>query len=406
MDIDIRPVAPDEFPDFARTDESAFGEHLRPEDLESNLKVFEFDRSLAAFEAGSIVATAGAFSLHLTVPGGTLPMPGVTAVAVRPTHRRRGLLTSMMRRQLDDFREAGEALAGLWASEGAIYQRFGYGLATLVGGFEIERQRTSFARNVERRGDVSLVDRDEAMKVFPQIHDRVVERYPGMFARTPAFWEVEFADPEHRRQGASPLFFAVYEAAEGPDGYVAYRVKHDWPHGLPSNLLRVQELMAATTEAYAALWRFCFDMDLVGTIEAWGRPADEPLLHMLAHPRALRFSLGDGLWLRLIDIPAALSGRRYSAQGRMRFEVRDSFCPWNEGRYELEGGPEGAECRPTEKPADLIVDIADLAAAYLGGTRFSTLGRAARVEEVESGALGRADAMFAWDPGPWCAHVF
>lgn len=406
MDIEIRPITPDEFRDFAIAGETAFGHHPRPEELDVWRKVFEFDRSLAAIESGSIVATAAAASFRVTVPAGALPMAGVTAVAVRPTHRRRGLLTMLMRRQLDDVRDGGEAIAGLWASEGAIYQRFGYGLSTLVGRFEIDRQRTAFTRSVRWQGNVRQVQRDEAMALFPPVHERVVERYPGMIGRTKAWWEHDFADLEKWRDGASPFFFAVYESPEGLEGYAAYRVKGDWPEGIPSNTVHVRELMAATTESYAALWRFCFDMDLVGTIESWGRPAEEPLLHMLAHPRALRFRLGDALWLRLVDLPAALAGRRYATEGNLTFEVRDSFCPWNEGRFELEGGPEGAECRTTKRPAEMIVDTADLAAAYLGGVRFRTLQRAGRVEEIEPGALSRADAMFAWDPPPWCSQIF
>jgi predicted acetyltransferase len=164
--------------------------------------------------------------------------------------------------------------------------------------------------------------------------------------------------------------------------------------------------MALTTDAYVALWRFCFDMDLAGKFEGWGRPVDEPLLHLLAHPRALRFGLGDGLWLRLVDVAGALAARRYSAEGQLTLEVRDAFCPWNEGRFVLEGGPDGARCRTGGDEPDLLVDAADLGAAYLGGARFGTLHRAGRVEEVTAGALARADAMFTWDPPPWCPHVF
>jgi predicted acetyltransferase len=406
LDIEIRPITPEEYGDFAVAAESAFGHQPRPEELELWRKVFEFERSLAAFEAGTIVATAGAESLHVTVPGGKLPMAGVTAVTVRPTHRRRGLLTMLMRRQLDDVRDTGEPLAGLWASEGAIYQRFGYGLSTLVGRFEIDRQRTAFARPVQWEGSVRQIHKDEAMALFPSVHERVVERYPGMFDRTKAHWEHDFADLEHDRDGASPLFFAVYESTQGIEGYVAYRVKMDWPEGIPSNTVHVRELMHTTSQSYAALWRFCFDMDLVGTIESWGRPAEEPLLHVLAHPRALRFRIGDALWLRLVDLPAALAQRRYATEGSVTFEVRDSFCPWNEGRFELDGGPQGGQCRPTKKDPGLIADAADLAAAYLGGTRFRTLQRASRLVEIEPGTLERADAMFTWDPPPWCPQVF
>ena len=244
MDIEIRPITPEEYGDFAVAAESAFGHQPKPEELEIYRKIFEFERSLAAFEAGTIVATAGAQSLPVTVPGGKLPMAGVTAVAVRPTHRRRGLLTMLMRRQLDDVRDAGELLAGLWASEGAIYQRFGYGLSTLLGRFEIDRSRTAFARPVQWEGSVRQVVRDDAMALFPPVHERVVERYPGMIGRTKAHWEHDYADLERNRDGAGPLFFAVYESHEGAEGYVAYRVKAEGPRG-----------SRATRSTFGSSWR-------------------------------------------------------------------------------------------------------------------------------------------------------
>lgn len=358
------------------------------------------------FEGDRIVATTGAFSLVVTVPGGTLPMAGITEVGVAPTHRRRGLLTMMMRRQLDDVRDLGEPLAGLWASEGAIYQRYGYGFATYACELEIERQWTGFARPYEWRGSVRLVEKDEAMRIMPPIMERVVEATPGMWKRSPGFWEHQFADLERWREGASALFFAIYESPEGPDGYAAYRVKHDWPGGVPKGTLKVRELMAVTTEAAAALWRACFDHDLIGKIESWPRPLDEPLLHMLANPRALGLRITDGLWLRLVDVPRALASRSYSTEGRVVFEVRDTFCSWNEGRYELDGGPDGASCGTSTDEPDLVVDAADLGAAFLGGTRFGHLARAGRVVEMTPGALGRADAMFGWDPLPFCSSVF
>ena len=406
MDVQIRPIKVEEFEQFTRMLQRAFGEDFRDEDVAIERRLFEAERSLGAFDDGELVGTTGAFTLTLTIPGGSLPMPGVTAVAVQPAHRRRGLLTALMRKQLDDFHDAGELVAGLWASEGAIYQRFGYGLATLVGRFDIDKDRTAFARPVQSSGVVSLVERERALELFPHVHRQVVPRYPGMVARTPGMWEHDFADFEHWRDGATPLFFALYESQGRPEGYLAYRVKNEWPQGIARNEVRVRELMAVTTEAYVALWRFCFDMDLAGNFEGWGRPVDEPLLQLLAHPRALRFGLGDGMWLRLVDVPGALGARAYSAHGQLTLEVRDSFCPWNEGRFSLASGPDGARCGPATTEPDLLVDAADLAAAYLGGTRFGTLHRAGRVVEVAPGALATADAMFTWDPPPWCPHVF
>ena len=406
MDVEIRPVSPEEFQPFHLAVERAFGVHPRPEEEQEHRRVFEADRTLAAFDGSDIVGTAAAYTLTLTVPGNRLPMAGVTAVGVTPTHRRRGLLTAMMRRQLDDVRDRGEALAGLWASEGSIYQRFGYGLAAFSTNLRILRERTAFARPWQPDGRLTLLEKAEALDAFPPIHERVSAVHPGMWSRTPAWWKVHFADLEHWREGYGALFFALHEGSDGPDGYVAYRVKHDWPEGTPEGGLQVTELMAENARAYGDLWRFCFDHDLVKEIRAWGRQADEPLLLMLAEPRRLRLQLQDGLWLRPVDLPGALAARRYVSEGRLVLEVRDPFCPWNEGRYELEGGPDGAECRRTRKGADVLMDASDVGAAYLGGVRFGTLARAGRVDEERPGALARADALFAWEPLPWCPSLF
>jgi predicted acetyltransferase len=407
MDVEIRPVTNEEFENWIRAIERAFGSYPRDEELAAHRPLFEPDLSLAAFEGSDIVATAGAFSLALTIPGGRVPMPGVTAVGVAPTHRRRGLLTMLMRRELDDFREQGQVIAGLWASEGSIYSRFGYGLATYWGEIKIERDRAAFSRPHEPHGRVVLLEKRDALERFPPIYERVAAEQPGMWQRSGAWWDHVTVDLEHWRDGASALFFALHESPEGmADGYVTYRVKHDWDEGIPGSVLKVQEFMAENPRAHADLWRYCFDHDLIKLVEAWPRPLDEPLLHMLAEPRRLRLRIGDGLWLRLVDVPAALAARRYAVDDRVVFEVRDPFCPWNEGRYDLEGGPDGAHSRSTQRAPDVILDAADLGAAYLGGVRFQTLGRAGRVIEGTPGGLSRADSMFRWDPLPFCSTVF
>jgi len=406
MDIDIRPVALEDYERFVRAVERAFGHEATALEMETWRGTFEPERTLAAFDQDDIVGTTAAFSMELSVPGAQVPMAGVTAVGVSPTHRRRGLLTSMMRRQLDDVREGGrEVIAGLWASEGAIYGRFGYGAAALTGEIEIERQRTAFARP-SPPGRMMLVDRERALELLPPIHDRMLPRQPGMWARPAQWWKALFADLENWREGASHLFFAVHESPDGFDGYVAYRIKSEWEGGNAKGTLRVLELIAENPPAYTDVWRFCFDVDLITKIEAWPRPVDEPLFHMLLEPRRLNLKIHDGLWIRLVDVPAALAARRYSVEGEVVVEVRDSFCPWNEGRFALRGGPDGAECRPTDRSPGLIADATDLGAAYLGGVRFSVLERAGRVHEVEPGALATADAMFGWDPLPWCPRIF
>jgi predicted acetyltransferase len=407
MDIDIRTIEPEEFEAFTRAGERAFSAYPEEEELENWRLVAEPGRYLVAVDDGRFVGTAGAFSLNLTVPGGEVPMAGVTAVGVVPTHRRRGILTSLMRRQLDDIRDASkEPVAGLWASEGAIYWRFGYGAACQSASIEVERDRAAFTRSVEPMGRLSMVEKEQAMEAFPPVFDRARSDRPGMWGRDERWWKNLYADLENWRRGFGALLFAVHEGPAGADGYVAYRVKHDWDQSGPGSTLSVKELIATTREAYEALWRFCFGVDLMRKIQAWPRPADEPLLHMLAEPRALGFRLGDGLWIRVVDVERALSSRAYSAPGRLAFEVRDGFCPWTEGRYQLEIGSDGGECHRTNAEPDLILDAADLGATYLGGVRFSTLHRAGRIVEARPGALRRADAMFAWDPLPWCPAVF
>lgn len=406
MDIEIKSASDEAFEEFVKADYRAFGEHPKPEELEAIRKVFEPGRSFAAYDGSRIVGTTATATMALSVPGGQIQMAGVTGVGVGPTHRRRGILTQMMRHQLADTRDRGEAIAGLWASESVIYGRFGYGVATYALDIEIQRHRTGFVRPFEDPGQVRLVEKAEALDVIVGAHERFRVGQPGAWARTPPWWEHELADLEHWRDGASALWFAMHETAGDPDGFAIYRIKHDWSGPGPNARLKVRDLFAENRGAYEALWRYCFGVDLVGTVEAWPRSIDEPLFHMLADPRHLNLKVSDGLWLRVVDVPAALAARRYHAEGRLVLDVRDAFCPWVEGRYELEAGPDGAECRPTDREPDVVVSAADLGASYLGGARFGSLARAGRVEETSPGALGKADAMFYWDPPPWCPAVF
>jgi predicted acetyltransferase len=404
MDLEFRTINEEEFESYIRAVERGFGGQPTPEEIAVERSVTEFARSIVAVDGDRFVGTAGAFTFELTIPGGRAPMAGVTAVAVSPTHRRRGILTEMMRRQLEDVRDRGEPLAGLFASEGSIYGRFGYGMASPGVHLKVERDRSAFAHPHRPQGQVELVERGEAMNAMPFAYDRTRLEQPGALGRDAAWWEYRFTDLESWRDGASPYFFALHRDRRDVDGYVVYRVKHDW-QGVSRSQLQVRELVAATPGAYADLWRFCLDHDLIHEIEAWGRPADEPLLYMVAEPRRLQLRVIDMLYLRLVDVAAALEARRYRTSGRLTFEVRDSFCPWNDGTYTLHGGPDGSSVTRGGDP-DLILDSTTLGMAYLGGPRFTSLARAGRVEEVRPGALADADAMFGWDPPPWCGSMF
>jgi predicted acetyltransferase len=368
------------------------------------LKNFELERMLAAVDDGKIVGGAGAFSFKVTVPGGAaVPCAGVTVVGVLPTHRRRGILRSMMRVQLDDAHERGEPIATLFASEETIYGRYGYGLASLNFNVDVPKSMNAFRPGVEAVGSVRLVEPDEAATLFPPVYDAVRAVTPGMFERSATWWEIRtLSDPPEFRGGGGPKHFAVHEVDGVPQGYAIYRLSGEWGDFGPESAVRANEVMEATPEATVALWRFLLDIDWTKAATTFLLPVDHPLFLLLARPNQARLRLGDGLWTRLVDVGAALSARTYAGEGAIVLDVRDEFCPWNEDRWRLEGG---AASR-TEHSADLALDVADLGSVYLGGFTFRELSRAGRVEELVQGAIERADSIFRTDVAPWCPEIF
>jgi predicted acetyltransferase len=405
--LELRPIRQEEQRAYSTLMRRAFGAPLpTDEELAVARETTEFDRTLAFFDGKEIVATAGIFSYELTVPGGALPCGGVTRVSVLSTHRRRGLLTAMMRRQLDDMHERKEPLGALYASEAPIYGRFGYGLATYQAAVEIERSHTAFARKITGNGALSMVDVPTAVTAFTRVWEQARRSQPGMLGLDERWMRNQLADLEIQREGASPQYRVLYQTGETPEGFAIYRAKLEWDPSGPNGTLRLLMLVAVTAEAYAALWRHVLDVDLMARVAAEMRPVDEPLRFLLADSRQPKTRIEDGLWVRLVDVAAALRGRRYAVDGRLALRVRDAFCPWNDGQYELIGGPDGAECKSNGSAPDLALDAADLAAVYLGGNRFRILFEAGRVEELRPGAIARADAMFATDRAPWCPSHF
>lgn len=404
MDVSLRPISDDELDDMVRAAALAFGFEYSKEFVDVERLVFEPDRATGAFEGDVLVGTSATATFQVTVPGAVVPAAGLTSVSVIPTHRRRGVLTGLMEHHLEDAGRHGEALSILWASEAAIYGRFGYGMATASCRFSIDRPHSRFAQPHRPAGSTRVVDQEEALRAFPEVYRREQESHPGMIQWTPAWWRYFLTHPMHQKEGA-PIY-VLHETAGVIDGYLVYKFKRSWDEGVPMGTVDVDDLIANDPGAYADLWRYCLDLDLAAQVTGWHLRPDEPLLHLLAEPRRLRLTVGDGLWVRLVDMPAALAARRYAAEGRLRFAVRDAFSPKNDGVYELEGGPQGAECRPAAGDPDLTLRAEDVGATYLGGTRFRTLERAGRVREERPGAIALADAMFAWDPSPWSPHTF
>ena len=406
MEIDIRPFEGDPRA-FLEAGELPFGDRAHDADVPHFAARFEADRSLAAYEGDAIVGTACAFSFQLVVPGASLAAAGVTIVGVHPTHRRRGILRRMMRMQLDDIRARREPLAILWASEGNIYQRFGYGLASQKASILLDRDRSAFRMPIEPVGRLSLVDPDAGRRLFPPVHDAILPERPGFFARDAAYWEHDyFTDPEHWRQGASAAFHVVHEADGTVDGYARYRIKDEWSSSGPKSKVIVNEVLGTSPAATLQVWSYLLGIDLVGQIEAWNLAIDDPILLNMAEPRRLRMTVADALWLRIVDVTAALAGRRYRSDGDLVIELGDEFCSWNAGRWALrvEGGI-GSVATVTDPP-DIACDVTDLGAAYLGAFSFAQLAAAGRVHELAPGGVQRADALFRTDIAPWCPRVF
>jgi predicted acetyltransferase len=409
----VRPITPAEFDAFALVTEHAFNESPIPDTGRSHvLSLFEWDRTLAAFdpELGRPAGITAIYSFQLTVPGATLPAAGVTWVAVLPSHRRRGILNSLMRRQLSDVAARGEPLALLWASEAGIYGRYGYGRASWHLTFDVRRGEGILAPSAASPGlRTRLISPADTRPELAKVYDLVLQSRPGLFARNPAWWDRRLHDPESRRNGASPLRCLLAEDDQGTRGYALYSATEHWDDStfLPDTTLNVRELVAADPAASATLWQDLLSRDLVTSFRAGLRPADDPLLYQLADPRRARPTLADGLWVRLVDVPAALSGRRYACPVDMVIEVHDALLPGNAGRWRLRAGADGAAvCERTSDPADLSLDIASLGAAYLGGTRLSAPAGAGLVTEHRPGAIRDLSTAMSWDPAPWCPIIF
>lgn len=405
MSYPIRPITSDELRPFSQVWERAFNFDEKDEELEALKKTFEFDRSIVALDGDRFVGTGGAYTFDLTTPGGQVVTGGLTAIAVLPTHRRRGILTDIIRYHFDEVRSRQEPLSVLRASESTIYSRYGYGVATVDASFEIDRRHAAFASEPTASGTVRLVEKDEARRVMPGIYARVGATWPGFLSRSGDEWDLRILDLEHWRDGMTANRYVVYEEDGGVLGYVRYRVREKWEQGHAKGELRASELMAVTSAAEAALWSYLFSVDLIQDIKSNTRPNEELLSVLLADPRRMKTKDSDGLWARLLDIPAALAGRRYPVEGHLVFEVVDPFMPDVGGVFDLVGGPDGAECRRSTATPELTFDISGLSARYLGDGSFRLLHEAGRVTG-EQEAVRKADLMFGWHRRPWCPHYF
>ena len=412
----IRPVGRDDLTAFIEPSRQAFNTDWSAANIAGlDEIVFEPERTLAAFDGDRIVGSAIAYSFRLTVPGGDVPAAGVSAVAVLPSHRRRGILSALMARQIADVLGRGDPVAALFASESAIYQRYGYGPA-------VAEQRYVINCRVARlrgRPEVALriAEPKTAVHEMAEVYEAVRPSRPGMISRPAGWWDLAVRDPEFARGGRSPLLSLIAEDDSGPRGYALYATKDDWDaDGIADGGMVVHELFSTDPAAYAALWADLLSRDLITTARTYRRPIDDSLPFLLTESRQVRTRQSDGLWIRLVDLPAALAARRYLRPVDLIIEVTDTLVPANAGRWRLravaaertwQAAAAGeATCDRTTADPDVALDVSALGAAYLGGTRLSALAGAGQVTELRHGAVVELSSAMSWDPAPWAPIMF
>jgi predicted acetyltransferase len=396
----VRAIRADEIPAFVRADAAGFGESEKFAEEQPRWIAEELDRTRAAFDGDELVGTSRNYTFELTLPGARqVPAAGVSAVAVLPTHRRRGVLTAMMHALLDDAVAREEPVAMLTASEGGIYARFGFGVSSLAGQADFDVRNVEFARAAPE-GRLRMVAPEVLRKHGPGLFDRVRRSYPGAISRPEVWWtDVQNPDPQSGNR-----YDVLFESPAGVvDGFVTYAIKDRWSHE-PAHRLFVRDLVAASPEAEHALWQFLCGIDLVRSVTAYRVPLDSPLQWLL---RSLRVGgptrVDDYVWTRLLDVPRALGARTYAVDGRVVIQVHDAFRPGSdaEGTFLVEGGPGGASVARTDDAPDLVCGVDALSTFWLGGVRASTIAAAGWIEERSPGALATADAMFASTPLPF-----
>ncbi|POX52727.1 GNAT family N-acetyltransferase [Streptomyces sp. Ru71] len=412
-DIDVRPITEGEFADWQRAMNTGFlrPPTLSPEILRARRRTFAPGRLLGAFDSGRCVATFRSFAQELTaVGGGTVPADAVSNVTVSATHRRRGLLTRMMARDLAAAKERGDVVATLIAAEYPIYGRYGFGPATTAAEWTVDVPRTGLdprRAGPDDGGRVDLVDGEDVRKFGPELHERLRRAQPGAVSRDELWWQVATGAVRFNEPWTEP-FHAVYRSAGGEvEGLVTYECDDTWGDAKqPLNTATVRGLIATTPAAERALWHFLCSIDWVARVKSGYRAPDDLLPHLLPDPRAARItSQADWLWVRLLDVVRALGARGYEGTGALVLDVVDP-AGLTGGRYLLDASPQGASVEPTSRAADLTLEVGELATLWLGDDSAVRLAALGRVREERAGAAREADALLRTSRRPWCPDMF
>jgi len=408
VSIEIRVPERADAPAMFAADARGFGTFYDEDEVQRRLPIMDLSRFRIALDDAEVVGVAGSFALDMSVPGGaTVPMGGVTWVSVAATHRRQGILRRLLGAVHADIDARGEPVAGLGASEGAIYGRFGYGVATQMRRVAIDVRAVRLRDElVPKPGSVRFIGHDEARVHVPAVWERARRQRPAEMARSETWWDMAFADQAKAQDGFSPVVRLRHD-----EGYAAYRVRTKWNEGRPAHEVDLLELVAVTDEAHLALWHTLLGIDLVATITSRRAvPIDDPLQLAVDNPRAVgTVAIDDDVWLRPHQPADLLGARTYMSEDRFVLELLPDTTDAADAvptRWEVEGGPDGGVSRRTRRRADLVLDRAAFGAIYLGGFRPSVLARAQRITEATPGALRRADVFFSAERMPHTQNPF
>ncbi|HEU0035531.1 MAG TPA: GNAT family N-acetyltransferase [Kofleriaceae bacterium] len=402
MAIEIRAITADEVTAYRDVLMTTFGDEAEsdPDGADRMRALIDPAQAWGAFDGTTMVATAATFNHALVVPGGgQLAMAGLTAVSVRPTHRRRGLLRGLMQRHLDDARERGMPISGLWASESSIYGRFDYGIATESDAIEIANAQSIAFRAPRDVDPVEWIDEARAREVLPELFARATADRPGTFVRTAAWWQWRrFMEVPFARAGASKRRHVVARRGDTLVGYVVYRQRGGFTGGLPSGRVEINELIGVDARAERSLWQFVLAADLFPTVTWWNAPTDDLLALSITDGRRVVRRRSDALWLRIGDVARTLAARRYARDGRLRFSIATD-------RFELAVDDGRATVAPTTHAPELELELATLGSLILGTFTATQLARADRLRG-DPRSIALADAMFASSRAPWCQEIF
>ena len=409
--VEVRAANAEEMEDFRFIANLALQEHGNP--MRDPVTFLQPEWSTCVFEHGSLSTTFGAWPFSMRLNGERAHVAGVTAVGTDPTKRRRGYLRFAMEHSLDQQYERGQSLAALYASQAGIYQRFGYAICSRRHRYEIDPLDLNFVHAPTPTGQLSIAnakDLPEDAVVVRDLYRKFMQPRNGLLHRGLNLWSAEvLSEPDDIQEG--PIRVLLYEEDGEALGYMVYTSREDrslnaFSAGQRDQRMTIREYGWLTPKAYVAMWQFAAGQDLVYRIHLNDAPSDDPIQHFARDPRTLRVDVGDGILVRIVDLPRALMTRKYQVESELTFRVIDDLCDWNQGTWKLSTGPEGADIRQVDASPQLTIDIFTMAHLATGALSATYAHRLGRIEASDKSALIRADHLFATEYAMHCMNHF